>query len=75
MEVKPEVQAVAGSPLWQAVFISFAVVFNFVRSRARLATGFDRPARANRRACCGLWGSGFLRQFACPDHAAVFENA
>jgi len=26
MEVKPEVQAVAGSPLWQAVFISFAVV-------------------------------------------------
>jgi hypothetical protein len=27
MEVKPEVQAVAGSPLWQAVFISFAVVF------------------------------------------------
>jgi len=27
MEVKPELQAVAGSPLWQAVFISFAVVF------------------------------------------------
>ena len=26
MEVKPEVQSVAGSPLWQAVFISFAVV-------------------------------------------------
>ena len=26
MEVKPELQAVAGSPLWQAVFISFAVV-------------------------------------------------
>jgi uncharacterized membrane protein required for colicin V production len=34
MEVKPELQAVAGSPLWQAVFISFAVVFilfEFVR--------------------------------------------
>jgi hypothetical protein len=27
MEVKSELQAVAGSPLWQAVFISFAVVF------------------------------------------------
>jgi uncharacterized membrane protein required for colicin V production len=27
MEVKPELQAVAGSPLWQVVFISFAVVF------------------------------------------------
>ena len=27
MEVKPELQAVAGSPLWQAVFISFGVVF------------------------------------------------
>ena len=27
MEVKPELQALAGSPLWQAVFISFAVVF------------------------------------------------
>jgi hypothetical protein len=27
MEVKPELQAVSGSPLWQAVFISFAVVF------------------------------------------------
>jgi hypothetical protein len=27
MEVKPELPAVAGSPLWQAVFISFAVVF------------------------------------------------
>jgi uncharacterized membrane protein required for colicin V production len=27
IEVKPELQAVAGSPLWQAVFISFAVVF------------------------------------------------
>ncbi len=27
MEVKPELQAVAGSPLWQAVFLSFAVVF------------------------------------------------
>jgi len=27
MEVKPELQAVAGSPLWQAVFVSFAVVF------------------------------------------------
>jgi Colicin V production protein len=26
MEVKPELQAVAGSPLWQAIFISFAVV-------------------------------------------------
>jgi Colicin V production protein len=26
MELKPELQAVAGSPLWQAVFISFAVV-------------------------------------------------
>ena len=26
MEVNPELQAVAGSPLWQAVFISFAVV-------------------------------------------------
>jgi hypothetical protein len=26
IEVKPELQAVAGSPLWQAVFISFAVV-------------------------------------------------
>jgi uncharacterized membrane protein len=26
MEVKPELQAVAGSPLWQAVFISFALV-------------------------------------------------
>ena len=24
--MKPELQAVAGSPLWQAVFISFAVV-------------------------------------------------
>jgi Colicin V production protein len=27
MEVKPELQAVTGSPLWQAVFISFGVVF------------------------------------------------
>ena len=27
MEVKPEFQAVGGSPVWQAVFISFAVVF------------------------------------------------
>jgi uncharacterized membrane protein required for colicin V production len=27
MEVKPDLQAVAGSPLWQAVFVSFAVVF------------------------------------------------
>jgi len=27
MEVKSELQAVAGSPLWQAVFVSFAVVF------------------------------------------------
>jgi hypothetical protein len=27
MDVKPELQAVAGSPLWQAVFISFAFVF------------------------------------------------
>ena len=27
MEVKPELQAVAGSPLWQAIFISFAIVF------------------------------------------------
>jgi uncharacterized membrane protein required for colicin V production len=27
MEVKPELQAVAGLPLWQIVFISFAVVF------------------------------------------------
>ena len=26
MEVNPELRAVAGSPLWQAVFISFAVV-------------------------------------------------
>jgi hypothetical protein len=26
MELKPELQAVTGSPLWQAVFISFAVV-------------------------------------------------
>jgi colicin V production protein len=26
MEVTPELQAVAGSPLWQAVFISFAIV-------------------------------------------------
>jgi hypothetical protein len=26
MEVKPELQAVAGSPLWQTVFVSFAVV-------------------------------------------------
>jgi hypothetical protein len=26
MEVNPELQAVAGSPLWQAVFVSFAVV-------------------------------------------------
>ncbi len=34
MEVKPELQAVAGSPLWQIVFISFAVVlilFEIVR--------------------------------------------
>jgi membrane protein required for colicin V production len=27
MEVKPELQAVAGSPLWQALFIFFGVVF------------------------------------------------
>jgi uncharacterized membrane protein required for colicin V production len=27
MEGTPSVQAVAGSPLWQAVFISFGVVF------------------------------------------------
>jgi Colicin V production protein len=27
MEVKPELHAITGSPLWQAVFISFAVVF------------------------------------------------
>jgi Colicin V production protein len=27
MEVKPELQAVAGSTLWQAIFISFAIVF------------------------------------------------
>jgi hypothetical protein len=35
MEGKPELQAVAGSPLWQAVFISFAVVlilFEVVRA-------------------------------------------
>jgi hypothetical protein len=75
MEVKPQLQAVAGSPLWHAVFISFAVVFILFEVVRGWRLGLIRQLVRGCRACRGVRGCGFRRQVACSDRPAVFEDA
>jgi len=75
MEVKPELQAVAGSPLWQAIFISFAIVFILFEIVRGWRLGLIRQVVRGCRACRGVRGRGFRRQVACFDDATVFEDA
>jgi hypothetical protein len=70
MEVKPELQAVAGSPLWQAVFISFAVVlilFEVVRGwRLGLLRQLVRVAALAAAYAAAVFGGRLLVPIARP---------
>ena len=70
MEVNPELQAVAGSPLWQAVFISFAVVlilFEVVRGwRLGLLRQLVRVAALAAAYAAAVFGGGLLVPIARP---------
>jgi hypothetical protein len=70
MEVKPELQAVAGSPLWQAIFISFAVVlilFEVVRGwRLGLIRQLVRVAALAAAYAAAVFGGRLLIPIARP---------
>jgi len=70
MEVKPELQAVAGSPLWQAIFISFAVVlilFEVVRGwRLGLLRQLVRVAALAAAYAAAVFGGRLLVPIARP---------
>jgi uncharacterized membrane protein required for colicin V production len=70
MEVKPELQAVAGSPLWQAVFLSFAVVlilFEVVRGwRLGLIRQLVRVAALAAAYAVAVFGGRLLVPMARP---------
>jgi membrane protein required for colicin V production len=70
MEVNPELQAVAGSPLWQAVFISFAVVlilFEVVRGwRLGLLRQLVRVAALAAAYAAAVFGGRLLVPIARP---------
>jgi hypothetical protein len=70
MEVNPELQAVAGSPLWQAVFISFAVVlilFEVVRGwRLGLLRQLVRVAALAAAYAAAVFGGKLLVPIARP---------
>jgi hypothetical protein len=70
MEVNPELQAVAGSPLWQAVFISFAVVlilFEVVRGwRLGLLRQLVRIAALAAAYAAAVFGGRLLVPIARP---------
>lgn len=70
MEVKAELQAVAGSPLWQAVFISFAVVlilFEVVRGwRLGLFRQLVRVAALAAAYVAAVFGGRFLLPITRP---------
>jgi membrane protein required for colicin V production len=70
MEVNPELQAVAGSPLWQAVFISFAVVlilFEVVRGwRLGLLRQLVRVAALVAAYTAAVFGGRLLVPIARP---------
>jgi len=70
MEVNPELQAVAGSPLWQAVFISFAVVlilFEVVRGwRLGLLRQLVRVVALAAAYAAAVFGGGLLVPIARP---------
>jgi uncharacterized membrane protein required for colicin V production len=70
MEVNPELQAVAGSPLWQAVFVSFAVVlilFEVVRGwRLGLLRQLVRVAALAAAYAAAVFGGRLLVPIARP---------
>jgi hypothetical protein len=70
MEVNPEPQAVAGSPLWQAVFVSFAVVlilFEVVRGwRLGLLRQLVRVAALAAAYAAAVFGGRLLVPIARP---------
>jgi Colicin V production protein len=70
MEVNPELQAVAGSPLWQAVFISFAIVlilFEVVRGwRLGLLRQLVRVAALAAAYAAAVFGGRLLVPIARP---------
>jgi membrane protein required for colicin V production len=70
MEVEPELQAVAGSPLWQAIFISFAVVlilFEVVRGwRLGLIRQLVRVAALGAAYAAAIFGGRLLLPIARP---------
>jgi hypothetical protein len=70
MEVNPELQAVAGSPLWQVVFISFAVVlilFEVVRGwRLGLLRQLVRVAALAAAYAAAVFGGKLLVPIARP---------
>jgi uncharacterized membrane protein required for colicin V production len=70
MEVNPELQAVAGSPLWQAVFVSFAVVlilFEVVRGwRLGLLRQLVRVAALVAAYVAAVFGGRLLVPIARP---------
>jgi hypothetical protein len=70
MEVKPELQAVAGSPLWQVVFISFAAVlilFEVVRGwRLGLIRQLVRVAALAAAYAGAVFGGRLLLPIARP---------
>ncbi len=70
MEVRPELNAMAGSPLWQAVFISFAVVlilFEVVRGwRAGLMRQLVRVAALASAYAAAFFGGRLIVPIARP---------